>query len=136
MQTGWARIVVATLTLAVFYASICSTSCAVGFCPNQQEPSSSHDCEQSTKHHSDHSGNPSPANPDCSKHLHPSLFLIRAGDSQQFPLGITGHLAGSSFNAPSYHRLAVTITTAHAFDSGPPIRESTPLYQRVSVLRV
>ena len=135
-QANWARIVVVIFTLAVFYASVCSTSCAAGFCPNQQEQSSSHDCEQSTQHHSHHSGNQSPEKPDCAKHLHPSLFLVKAGDLQQSKLTITGDLSGSDLVTSPDASLALTMSVANTVDLAPPIRPGIPLYEQISVLRI
>jgi hypothetical protein len=128
--------VVALFTMAVFYASVCSTSCAVGVCPNQVPQTAGHDCEQTPSHHPDPSGHQTPDNPDCSQHEHPGLFLAKSGDLFQFQLSVVDHLNASAMAIPAVHRLAASLTPAEASDHAPPLASSIPLYQQISVLRI
>src|SRR5579871_299100 len=45
-KAHWARIVVTIFTVAMFYASVCSASCAIGVCPDKAPQTSGHDCDQ------------------------------------------------------------------------------------------
>jgi len=66
---------VAIFTVAMLYASFCSTACAFGVCPNQEQQTASHDCDHPSSHHSGGSHHHGPANSDCSFHHHPSFNL-------------------------------------------------------------
>lgn len=130
------RMVVAIFTMAVFYASVCSTTCAIGFCPNQVQHTAGHACDQRRSHHSDQSKHQTPDNPDCSQHQHPGLFITKSGDLAQFQFSIMDHpnvLAASFF---SLHSLVMGFTHLEASDHTPPPASSVPLYQQISILRI
>jgi hypothetical protein len=131
-----AGIVVVIFTVAMFCASVCSTACAMGICPNQEQHSDFHDCDHSSSHHSQSSHNHSPQKPDCSKHEHPGLFVVQAATLSQFQLSITGHLSTSELPASSLHDLTVSMTASGASDLAPPPTLKIPLYQQISVLRI
>jgi hypothetical protein len=131
-----ARIVAAIFTMALFYASMCSTTCAIGYCPNQVQRTAGHDCDQTPSHHSHPSHPQAPGNPDCSRHEHPGLFVAKSGDLSKFQLRVLGHLdASTPFNS-SQQYMATSMTDAKASDHAPPLASSLPLYQQISVLRI
>lgn len=136
IKANWAKTVVAIFTMAVFYASVCSTTCAVGVCPNQVQQKAGHDCEQMPSHHSDQSRHQAPDNPDCSQHEHPGFFLAKSGELSQIQLSPVGHLNASAMAIPAVHGLVASLTPAKASDHVPPLASSIPLYQQISVLRI
>lgn len=81
-RTAHAQTVVAIFIVAMFYASVCSATCALGRCPNKVQHSDHHDCD----HHSSGSSSHGPQKPDCSKHGHPSLSVVKADGVRQFHL--------------------------------------------------
>lgn len=138
-KASWARMVVAIFTVAMFYASVCSTTCAIGVCPNQVQQTASHDCDQASPHHSRHSDQPghqAPENPDCSQHGHPGSFLAKSSELSQIQLSVVGHLDASASAVSPGRSVVASLTIAEASDLAPPLRSNTPLYQQISVLRI
>jgi hypothetical protein len=135
-KANWTRIVLAVFAMAVFYASVCSASCAVGVCPNQVQQTASHDCDQMPSHHSAPSGHETPDTPDCSKHQHPGLFVMKSGDVSQFQLSAVDHLNVSATAFSPVCGLTALLTQAEASEHGPPLVSSVPLYEQISVLRI
>ena len=133
-NANWARIVVAIFTMAVFYGSVCSTTCAIGFCPNQAQQMPAHDCESTSSHHSHHSSHPAPAKPDCSEHRHPGLFLAKSGNLSPFALSTYNLNAVTAVE--SGLDLIPSTYSAEGSDLAPPLRSIRPLYQKISVLRI
>ncbi|HVS88322.1 MAG TPA: hypothetical protein VHF01_08870 [Candidatus Acidoferrum sp.] len=136
INANWPRMVVAIFTMAVFYASVCSTTCAIGVCPNQPQRTASHNCDQTSSHHSDPSGHQAPDNPDCSQHGHPGFFLAKSGDLSQFQLSGAGHLNASAAAVSWGYTLTASMTTPDASELAPLLRSNIPLYQQISVLRI
>lgn len=136
IKADWARLVVVVFTVAVFYAPVCSTTCAIGVCPNQVQQTASHDCDQASSHHSNPSGHQAPVHPDCSQHEHPGLFLAKSGDASQFQLSVLGYLDASDTAVSSGPSLIASMGAAKASDLAPPFRSNTPVYQQISVLRI
>src|ERR1700730_7561547 len=132
-NAGWARMVITIFTMAVFGASVCSTTCEVGVCPDQVQQTSSHDCDRTPSHHSDHSRHQGSGNRNCSKHEHPGLFVAKSGEFSQFQL--TSHLNSTAAVYPGNNPTA-SITTAKSSEFTPPLTSSIPLYQQISVLRI
>ena len=128
-----ARIVVALFTMAMFYASACTTICAVGSCPNQAQQTSSHDCESSPSHHS---SDPAPNKPDCSSHAHPSVLFLKSGDVSPFQLSVSGGVSLAAMLASSADRLAANSINSQESNLAPPFAPNVPLYQQISVLRI
>lgn len=135
-KANWARLVAAIFTMAVFYASLCSTTCAIGFCPNQVQHAANHDCERTPSHHSGQSKHQTPDNPNCSEHQHPGLYVAMSPDLQ-FQLSVVDYL-GASAAALFPVRGLLEIFAAHpvASEHAPPIVSSVPLYDQNSVLRI
>ncbi len=100
-KTNGARMVLAIFTMAMFYTSVCTTTCAIGVCRNEVQQTAGHDCEQSSSHHSGQPGHEAPESPDCSKHAHPGVFVARSGNVSQFQLSIVGHLQLSAIEPSS-----------------------------------
>ena len=135
-NANWARMVVAVFTMAVFYAAVCSTTCTIGFCPDQVQQKAAHDCDQTPSHRSDQSRPQPPDNPDCSQHQHPGLFITKSGDVPQFQLSVVGHSDDSIAAVSSVRELVVSFTAAEASEHDPPNASKIPLYQQISVLRI
>jgi hypothetical protein len=133
-NANWARIVVAIFTMAVFYASVCATTCSIGFCPNQVQQTTGHDCEQAGTHHSGPAGH-EPANSDCSPHQHPGPFLAKSAELPQFQLSFVSQLDVSA-TVSEAHQLVFSMADADAADLAPPVKSSSALYQSISVLRI
>jgi len=133
-NANWARIVVAIFTMAVFYASICATTCSVGFCPDQVQQTTGHDCEQGGTHHSAPYGH-EPAR-DCSPHQHPGPFLTKSGELPQFQLSHASRLDVSAITVSEGHELVSSASDAYASEPDPPVKSSSDLYKDISVLRV
>jgi hypothetical protein len=137
MEANWARLVLASFTMAMFYASVCSASCAVGVCPQQTQRTAGHDCDQMPSHHSDSSGHQAPDKPDCSQHQHPELFVTKSGgDLPQFELSVVDHLNASAAVFSQVDSLSAIFTRDVTSEHAPPPASGVPLYDRISVLRI
>jgi len=134
-NANWARIVVAIFTMAVFYASVCATTCSIGFCPNQVQQGTGHDCEQAGTHHSAPAGH-APANGDCSPHQHPGPFLAKSVELPQFQLSLASRLDVSGITVSEAHALVLNVDDAAASDLAPPIKSRSDLFKSISVLRI
>jgi hypothetical protein len=132
-NANWARIVVAIFTMAVFYASICATTCSIGFCPDQVQQTTRHDCEQASTHHSAPTGH-EPAS-DCSPHQHPGPFLANS-ELPQFQLSLASRHDVSEITVSGAHALVLNVDDAAASDLAPPIESSSGPYKSISVLRI
>jgi hypothetical protein len=136
IKASWARMVVAIFTMAMFYASVCSASCAAGVCPDRVQQTTGHDCEKMPSDHSSQSGHRSPDNPDCSQHQHPGLFVAKSGNFSQFQLSVADHLNASTVAVSALHRLPRIFTHPAAFEHAPLTVSSVPPYEQISVLRI
>ncbi|HXM95208.1 MAG TPA: hypothetical protein VOA64_13310 [Candidatus Dormibacteraeota bacterium] len=136
IRANCARMAAAVFTIAVFYASVCSMTCAVDVFPNQVQQAAGHGCDQMPSHHSDQSRNPSPNNPDCSQHAQQGLFVTKSGDLSQVQLSVTGDANASVIAYSSIHGLVASFTNKQAPNHAPPLISSIPLYQQISVLRI
>jgi hypothetical protein len=134
-NANWARIVVAIFAMAVFYASICATTCSIGFCPDQVQQTTGHDCEQAGTHRSTPAGH-APANSDCSPHQHPGPFLAKSAELPQFQLSLASQLDLSAIKVSEAHALVLNVGDAAASDLARPIKSSSDLYKSICVLRI
>ena len=127
-KANWARAVVAVFTMAIFYASVCSASCAVGVCPEQAQRTTGHNCNQMPTHHT---------TPDCSQHPHPELFLAKSGsDLPQFQPTVVDQLQASTTSFLAQYGLLTGFNPTRAAEHAPPDVLSIPFYDRISVLRI
>jgi hypothetical protein len=133
-NANWARIVVAIFTMAVFYASICATTCSIGFCPDQVQQTTGHDCEQAGTHHS--APGHEPVNRDCSPHQHPGPFVAKSAELSQFQLSLASGLDVSGITASEAHELVSSMSDAYASEPAPAVKSSSDLYKSISVLRI
>jgi hypothetical protein len=133
-NANWARIVVAIFTMAVFYASVCATTCSIGFCPNQVQQSAGHDCEQGTHHSAP--AKQAPVNNDCSPHQHPGPFLAKSAELPQFQLSVANQPDVSAITVSEARELVLNVADAAASNLAPPIKSSSSLYKSISVLRI
>src|SRR5258708_18297282 len=137
MKANWARLVVAIFTMAMFYASVCSASCAVGVCPEQRQRTGGHDCDHVPLHHSDSSRHQAPDKPDCSQHQHPALFVTKScGDLPQFQMSVVDHLKAAAAAFSPAHALSAIFTSNVPSQHAPPPASVVPLYHRISALRI
>jgi hypothetical protein len=127
--------VVAVFTMAMFYASVCTATCAIGVCPDEVQQTAGHDCDQASSHHSSQPGHKAPESPDCSKHAHPGVFVAKSGDVSQFQLSIVEHLQLSATALGARHDLRLS-TATRASGPAPPFASKLPLHQQISVLRI
>ena len=127
--------VVAIFTMAVFYASVCATTCSIGLCPNRVQQTTGHDCERAGTHHSGPAGH-EPANSDCSPHQHPGPFLAKSAELPQFQLRLASQLDVSAIAVSEAHELILNAGDGAASDLAPPIKSSSSLNQSISVLRI
>jgi hypothetical protein len=134
-NANWARIVVAIFTMAVFYASVCATTCSIGFCPNQVQQTTGHDCEQADTHHSGPAGH-EPANSDCSSHQHPGPFVAKSAELPQFQLIVASQLDVSAITVSEALELVFSMADSDASEPAPPVKSSGTLYKSISVLRI
>ena len=129
------RAIAAIFTMVIFYASACTTICALGVCPNHPQQTSSHDCESSTSDHSHRSSVPD--KPDCSRHAHPSVVFVKSGGVARIDLRISAYL-GPAVQFASPGNLSVANPTAFdGSDLAPPLApRRIPLHQQIGVLRI
>ena len=136
-KTARVRIVAAIFTVAMFYASACSTMCAAGICPNELQHSASDDnCDRMPMGHSDYPQKHVPENHDCSMHRHPNVNVVKADNLPQFQLSSTGHINLSDLLVNSTHVMAFGLAAFSLSDLAPPPTLRSPLYQQISVLRI
>lgn len=137
LKTARARIVAAIFTVAMFYASVCSTMCAAGICPNELQHSASHDnCDQMPMGHSDYPQKHVPENHDCSMHHHPNVNVVKADNLPQFQLSSTGYINVNDLLFNSSQVMAFSLAAFSLSDPAPPPPLRSPLYQQISVLRI
>ena len=134
-RAHWARAIAAIFTIAMFYASVCSASCAIGVCPDQVQQTSSHDCDQMRTHHAGQSRHQAPESPDCSKHQHLNMLVAKSGEIAKVQLSVVGQLSVSAVFLP-HHDFAASLIHVEASDLAPPLGTNLPLYQQTSVLRI
>lgn len=126
-----ARIVATIFAVAMTYASYCATTCGLGVCPYQEQRSPAHDCDNpshpSGPHH--HGSGKS----DCSAHYHPSVNFVKPYGLQQ--LVSTGKITvnGLIADVPGVSHVSLELSSFHV---GSPPTPTSPLYQRISVLRI
>ncbi len=135
IKRNGARMVVAVFTMAMFYASVCTATCAIGVCPNEVQQTASHECDHASSHHSSQPGHKAPESPDCSKHAHPGVFVAKSGEVSQFQLSIVGHLQLSAATV-SFGDDQRPSTATRSSDPAPPFASKLPLHQQISVLRI
>lgn len=134
VKASLARTVAAIFTMAVFYASVCTASCAAGFCPYQTQQTSGHACESAAPHHAHHSSKPD--KPDCSKHAHPSPFFVKSAGIARLELTVSTYVRAPVLSALPRNLSAPDLTASDGSDHAPPPVSSIPLYHQISILRI
>ena len=130
------RLVVLIFTVAMIYASFCSTTCGFGVCPYQEGRSSSHDCDHPSSSHSSGSHHHGPKERDCSDHHHPSVNLVKADGLPQFESTKADDVLITQFVSNLSDGASLSFNVSSFFDLGSPPTPRNPLYQRISVLRI
>jgi hypothetical protein len=120
--------------VTLLYGSICSATCALGACPTDAQNAATHDCDHSA---SVPAHQPTPQNPDCPKHHHPTFDAVKTDTLVQSQSTSANHATpnqmlavtalGDSLNVSSFASLS---------DLAPPPNLNFPLYQKISVLRI
>jgi hypothetical protein len=120
--------------MAVFYASVCTTACAIGVCPDQTHQTSGHDCESAASHHSHQSS--TPGKPDCSKHAHPSPLFLKSAGVPKIDLSVSSYLNLAVAVASPRTLSIAKLNASDGSDLAPPLGRGVPLYHQISVLRI
>jgi len=128
--------VAAIFTVAMLYASVCSTTCAMGACPVEVQHSDGDDCDHSSSSRSEGSGHHGSENSDCSAHNHPSVFLEKAASASKFQLSTTGHVNVYELLVHAAREMTVGSAVLEIAGLDPPVTSKNPLYQKISVLRI
>ena len=131
-----ARTLAAVFTVAMLYASVCSTACAMGACPAEVQYSGGHGCGQSSSSRSEGFPHHGSENPDCSVHNHLSVFFEKAAGAPQFQPSSTGHVNLYELLVLDPRETAVSLTALEITGLGPPVTLKNPLYQQISILRI
>ena len=135
VAAGWNRAFAAIFLVVIFYASACTTSCALGVCPNHPQQTSSHDCESSTSQHSDPASVPD--KPDCSKHAHPSVVFVKSGGVAKIDRRISAYMSPAVLFASPGNLSVANPTASNGSDLAPPlVPRRIPLHQQIGVLRI
>lgn len=130
------RLVAAIFTVAMLYASFCSTTCAFGVCPYQGQESSSHDCDHPLSSHSSGSHHHGPKERDCSNHHHPCVNLVKADGLPQFEPTKADDIRIAQLLSNLSDGDSLSLSVSSFFDLGSLPIPREPLYQYISVLRI
>jgi hypothetical protein len=126
--------VVALLLVTLLYGSVCSAACTLGACPAVTQNAATHDCDHNA---SSPAHNPTPQNPDCPKHHHPTFDAVKSDALAQSQLTSRNGTTVARLLAVTPLHAAFTLSARATFsDLAPPRNFSSPLDQQVSVLRV
>ena len=131
-----AKIVIIFFAVAMVYASVCSSLCAAGVCPNLEHYSEGHDCDQPSHHHSHGSHNDEQHDPDCKHHAHPPGFALRASGLAPFQGHSTTLLQAAAVLVSVTDSLAISQDILQQSHQRPPDISNASLHQQTSVLRV
>lgn len=136
MTSGTTRVLLAAIfTAAMFYASLCSTACAAGFCPLLGRDSDTHECHHQASSHPGSSHQSLPERSNCSAHGHPNVFVNAVGFSQYRPTSVSYNYA-NSFIARLTSSAVAGQETLWGADLAPPQTAKNLLYRQVCVLRI
>lgn len=130
------KVFIAIFSFAMLYASLCSAACAAGSCPNLAHYSHSHDCEQPSPGHSHGSHHHDSDNPDCSKHEHPSSFVLKGTGIVELQLNFVDRINPDVPLINSRWASAFLLGASRISDLSPPPKSKAPIYQQISVLRI
>jgi hypothetical protein len=138
MRLGTAneRILAAVFAAAIFYASVCSTMCTAGVCPNGLQHSTPTDnCDQMPISHSHGPQKNAPDDRDCTMHHYPTVNIVRADNRAKLQLTSAGYISSHGIFIDSTQAVA-SIPTAFLFSgqASPTLRSSPP--QQISPLRI
>jgi hypothetical protein len=126
--------VVALVLVTLLYGSACSTTCALSACPNEAQNAATHDCDHNA---SVPAHQQTPQNPDCPKHHHPTFDAVKSDAlAQAQPTSRNGATVAQLLAVTPLHAAFTLSARATFSDLAPPRNFSSPLDQRVSVLRV
>lgn len=123
--------------VSVSYASVCSTLCAAGICPNELQHSSDPDgCDQMPMGHSHSPQNHATHHHDCVMHHHPSTNIVKAGNAPDFQLARQSHRGANDLLSGSAQLFTVNPTSLSPSGLAPPLLLSSPVNSRIAVLRI
>jgi len=131
-----AKTTVVLFALAMIYGSMCSASCVAGVCPNLEHYSASHECDQPSHKHSNGPEGHGQHGPDCTQHVHPPEFALKAPGMGAFQVQGATVLKAGAVRASLSTPVAITEDIFQEFHRTPPSVDGQTLHQQVSVLRV
>jgi hypothetical protein len=126
------RIMATIFAVAMTYASFCSTTCGLGVCPNQEQHTAGHDCDNPSHPRSPHHHGSGKS--DCSAHYHPSANLVKPDGLQKLIGG--GLISTSDLAIETQNASRFSVELSSLFNLGSPPTSTSPPSQRVSVLRI
>ncbi|MFZ0584574.1 MAG: hypothetical protein WAN72_21240 [Candidatus Acidiferrales bacterium] len=126
--------VVAFVLITLVYGSVCSAICALGACPTDARNAATHDCDHNA---SVPAHRPTPQNPDCPKHHHPTFDAVKTDTLGQSQLTGTNHANPNQMLAVTTLGDSIDVSSfASLSDLAPPPNLNFASHQNISVLRV
>ncbi|MFZ3218225.1 MAG: hypothetical protein WA192_19410 [Candidatus Acidiferrales bacterium] len=129
-------IVVAILSLALLFASVCSTTCAMGYAPGAAQPAGNHGCEHALPESSGGSHHPAPEKQRCFGHHHSTFDALKGNGLSQFQLRSEGHALGGYLSGTVASAGVFDLALSSASDLAPPSPATNPFRAKISVLRI
>lgn len=130
-----AKIVTVMFALAMLYGSVCSASCVAGVCPNLEDYSQSHDCDQGSQHSSQGHDRDGQHSPYCKEHAHPPDFALNVSGTAPFQDQSAAALRAAIVSALSIP-LPITQDVLQESHRRRPGLTKNNLQQQFSVLRI
>lgn len=127
-------IVIAAVLVTLLYGSVCSATCALGACPTDAQNAATHDCDHNA---SGPAHQPTPQNPDCPKHHHPTFDAVKTDTPLQFQLTGANHATANQMLAVTALGDSLNVSSfASLSDLAPPPNLNFARHQKISVLRI
>ena len=117
---------------AMTYASLCSTTCGLAVCPNQEPQSWLADCDNPSHPHWPHQHGSGKS--DCSAHHHPSVNLVKPDGLPKFMSADAVGIGSLFTQMPEATRFGFVLSSL--FSLGSPPTPKSLLHQQMSVLRI
>jgi hypothetical protein len=126
--------VIAFVLLTLLYGSICSATCTLGACPTGTQNAATHDCDHSS---SGPAHQPTPQNPDCPKHHHPTFDAVKTDALAQSQFTDANRATAAQLLAATLHNEVFAASSQSTFsDLAPPPDLASGRLQQTSVLRI
>jgi hypothetical protein len=125
--------VIAFVLATLLYGSVCSATCGLGACPTDTQNASTHNCDHSS---SGPTHQPTPQNPDCPKHHHPTFDTLKPDSLAQSQSTGANRATAQLLAITPLHAAFALPSHATFSDLAPPPDLNYALYQKLSVLRI